>query len=42
MKTVQRDLARQLRREQGLPINEIARLVGVSKSSVSHWVRDVE
>jgi transcriptional regulator with XRE-family HTH domain len=42
MKTVERDLARQLRREQGLPINKIARLVGVSKSSVSCWVRDIE
>jgi AcrR family transcriptional regulator len=26
----------------GLPINEIARRLGVSKSSVSHWVRDIE
>jgi transcriptional regulator with XRE-family HTH domain len=31
-----------LRREQGLPIKEIARRVGVAVSSVSHWVRDIE
>jgi hypothetical protein len=42
MKTEERDLARHLRREHGLPINEIARRVGVSKSSVSFWVRDIE
>jgi transcriptional regulator with XRE-family HTH domain len=42
MKTFERDLARELRRVEGLPINEIARRLGVSKSSVSHWVRDVE
>jgi transcriptional regulator with XRE-family HTH domain len=42
MKTAERDLARELRRVEGLPINEIARRVGVSKSSVSYWVRDVE
>ena len=42
VKTTERDLARQLRHEQGLPINEIARIVGVSKSSVSCWVRDIE
>ena len=41
MKTVERDLARELRRTQGLPINEIARRLNVSKSSVSLWVRDV-
>ena len=42
MKTVERDLARELRRIEGLPINEIALRLSVSKSSVSHWVRDVE
>lgn len=42
MKTVERDLARRLRREQGLPLNEIARIAGVSKSSVRYWVRDIE
>jgi len=42
MKTEEREFARKLRREDGLPINEIARRVGVSKSSVSLWVRDIE
>jgi transposase-like protein len=42
MKTQERDLARKLRREDGAAINEIARRVGVSKSSVSLWVRDIE
>ena len=42
VKTRERELARKLRREDGLPINEIARRVGVSKSSVSLWVRDIE
>jgi hypothetical protein len=43
MKTRERDIARRLRRsEEGLPINEIARRVSVSKSSVSIWVRDIE
>lgn len=42
MKTQERELARKLRREDGLPINEIARRVGVSKSSVSLWIRDIE
>jgi transcriptional regulator with XRE-family HTH domain len=42
VKTVERDLARELRRTEGLPINEIAQRLGVSKSSVSYWVRDVE
>lgn len=42
MKTEERRLARTLRREQGLPIKEIARRVGVSVSSVSLWVRDIE
>jgi transcriptional regulator with XRE-family HTH domain len=41
MKTAERERARGLRREQGLPVKEIARLVGVSPSSVSLWVRDV-
>jgi predicted transcriptional regulator len=31
-----------LRREQGLSIKGIARLVGVSQSSVSVWVRDID
>jgi hypothetical protein len=39
-KVVERQQARQLRRT-GLPLAEIAVRVGVSKSSVSLWVRDV-
>jgi transcriptional regulator with XRE-family HTH domain len=42
VKTRERELARWLRREEGAAINEIARRVGVSKSSVSLWVRDIE
>lgn len=42
MKTRERDEARTLRREQGQSIKEIARAVGVSRSSVSLWVRDIE
>ena len=42
MKTHERELARLLRRDEGLPIKEIARRLSVSKSSVSHRVRDVE
>jgi hypothetical protein len=41
-KNVQRDLARQMRQEQGLPINDIAKQIGVSLSSVSLWVRDIK
>jgi transposase-like protein len=42
MKTEERKRARQLRRDEGLPIKEIARRVGVSTASVSVWVRDIE
>ena len=42
MKIRERDEARTLRRKQGQSIKEIARAVGVSTSSVSHWVRDIE
>ena len=42
MKTRERELSRQLRRDEGASIKEIARRVGVSVSSVSHWVRDIE
>jgi len=42
VKTDERDLARRLRRSEGLPIKEIARQIGVSISSVSTWVRDIE
>jgi len=41
MKTVERTQARKLRRERGLSVKQIARLVGVAPSSVSVWVRDV-
>jgi AcrR family transcriptional regulator len=42
MKTAERTAARRLRGEEGRSIKEIARLVGVSRSSVSLWVRDIE
>ena len=42
MKTRERELARQPRREEGASIKDIAHRVGVSKSSVSLWVRDIE
>jgi AcrR family transcriptional regulator len=42
MKNRERDEARRLRRCDGLSLQEIARTVGVSKSSVSLWVRDIE
>jgi transcriptional regulator with XRE-family HTH domain len=42
MKTRERELARRLRREEGAAIKEIAERVGVSKSSVSLWVRDID
>ena len=42
MKIRERDEARTLRREQGQSIKEIARAVGVSTSSVSRWVHDIE
>jgi hypothetical protein len=35
-------MVRRLREEQGLPLKEIAQIVGVSVSSVSLWVRDIE
>ena len=41
MKTKERESARALRRE-GHSIREITKLVGVSKSSISVWVRDIE
>ena len=41
MKTKEQVRARQLRSDEGHSIKEIARLVGVSRSSVSLWVRDV-
>jgi transcriptional regulator with XRE-family HTH domain len=42
VKPVERDIARRLRAEDGLPLREIAERLGVAKSSVSRWVRDVE
>jgi hypothetical protein len=41
MKTVERELAVRLRREQGLSIREIAAAVGVSRGTASVWLRDV-
>ena len=40
-KNIERDKARLLRQEQGLPINDIAKQIGVSLSWVSLWVRDI-
>jgi AcrR family transcriptional regulator len=42
MKTAERDMARRLRREEGLSIRDIERRLGVARSSVSLWVRDIE
>jgi transposase-like protein len=42
MKTAEREQARALRLHEGRSIKEIARIVGVSVSSVSVWVRDLE
>jgi hypothetical protein len=42
MKTVERDQARRMRSHEGRSVKEIARLLAVSTSSVSHWVRDIE
>jgi transcriptional regulator with XRE-family HTH domain len=41
MKTAERDMARKFRRD-GLSVREIERRLGVSRSSVSLWVRDIE
>jgi transposase-like protein len=42
MKTEERLEARRIRREEGASMKQIARRLGVSVSSVSLWVRDVE
>jgi len=42
VKTAEREEARSMRRNEGRSIKEIARSLGVSTSSVSHWVRDIE
>lgn len=41
-KAIEREQARALRREQGLSVKEICKALGVSKASVSVWVRDIE
>jgi AcrR family transcriptional regulator len=41
VKTVEREEARRLRAVEGLSVREITRRLGVSKGSVSLWVRDV-
>lgn len=40
-KKLEREEARRLRREKGLSVNKIAEIVGVSKGTVSRWVRDI-
>ena len=42
MKVREREEARRLRADLGLPLGEIAARLGVAKSSVSIWVRDIE
>lgn len=42
MKSQEREAARRLRQEQGLSVNEICKRLGVAKSSVSVWVRDIQ
>lgn len=42
MKTAERERARKLRRRDGRSVKEIAAILGVSRSSVSLWVRDIE
>jgi transposase-like protein len=41
-KAEEREEARRLRREHGMPIKQTAALLGVSPSTVSYWVRDIE
>jgi transcriptional regulator with XRE-family HTH domain len=41
VKVTEREEARRLRQEEGLPIRVIAERLGVSKSSVSIWTRDI-
>jgi transcriptional regulator with XRE-family HTH domain len=38
-KTSERKMARQLRQQKGMSVKEIARTIGVARSSVSMWVR---
>jgi hypothetical protein len=42
VKVEEREAARRLRREDGLSIKAITAALGVSSSSVSRWVRDIE
>jgi transcriptional regulator with XRE-family HTH domain len=42
VKSIERDEARRLRAQEGLAIRVIAERLGVSKSSVSTWTRDIE
>ncbi|MFA5760137.1 MAG: helix-turn-helix transcriptional regulator, partial [Clostridia bacterium] len=42
MKNLERKKARELRKEKGLSVNYISKLLNVSKSSVSFWVKDIE
>jgi transcriptional regulator with XRE-family HTH domain len=42
VKTRERQLARRIRQDEGASIKEIAWRVGVSVSSISAWVRDIE
>lgn len=42
MEPEKREDARRLRREEGMAITDICKQLGVSKSSVSVWVRDIE
>jgi len=42
MKTEERRLSRELREQEGLSIKAIAGMLGVSHSSVSLWVRDIQ
>ena len=42
MKTTERNEARRLRREEGRSVKELAALLGVARSTVSLWVRDIE
>jgi hypothetical protein len=41
-KPKEREEARRLRRDHGMPVKRIATLLCVSPSSVSYWVRDIE
>jgi transcriptional regulator with XRE-family HTH domain len=42
MKTLERKAARWLRHEEGMSVKEIERILDVSRSSVSLWVRDIQ